>query len=118
MCLQRHQQFRLETEKKWTEKWFKFLKDDNGLYWIHWSDISSSPNVTMEFIEAHPKYNWDWYVVLENKFTKNKELFMIEEARKYIAIYKIKKWWKNIYYSPNTKVGKKRLNKSYDALFE
>ena len=43
---------------------------------------------------------------------------MIEEARKYMAIYKIKKWWKEIYYSPHTKVGKKRLIKSYDAMFE
>ena len=43
---------------------------------------------------------------------------MIEEARKYMAIYKIKKWWKRIYYSPNTKVGKRQINKSYDDLFE
>ena len=42
-----------------------------------------------------------------NDFTKNKELFMIEEARKYMAIYKIKKWWKEIYYSPYTEVGKR-----------
>ena len=43
---------------------------------------------------------------------------MIEEAKKYIAIYKIQKLWKKIYYSPNTEVGKRRLKKSYDALFE
>ena len=42
---------------------------------------------------------------------------MIEEARKYMAIYKIK-MVKQIYYSPNTEVGKRRLIKSYDALFE
>ena len=52
-----------------------------------------------------------------NEFTKNKELFIIEEAKKYMAIYKIKKWWKEIYYSPNTKIGKKRLQKSYQTLF-
>ena len=43
---------------------------------------------------------------------------MIEEARKYMAISKIKKWWKKIYYSPNTKVGKRQINKSYDDIFE
>ena len=35
-----------------------------------------------------------------------------------MAIYKIKEWWKEIYYSPNTAVGKKRIEKSYDALFK
>ena len=53
-----------------------------------------------------------------NQFTKTKELFMIEEAKKYTAVYKIKKWWQALYYSPKTKVGKKRLEKSYDVLFE
>ena len=72
----------------------------------------------MEFIETHPEYNWDWYEVLENEFTKNKELFMIEEVRKYMAVYKIKKWWKEIYYSPHTEIGKRRLKKSYNDLFE
>ena len=71
----------------------------------------------MEFIETHPEYNWDWYEVLENEFTKNKELFMIEEASKYMAIYKNQKRWKEINYSPHTEVGKRRLNKSYDDLF-
>ena len=77
-----------------------------------------NPNLTMEFIEAHPDYPWDWSNIVKNKFIKDKELLMIEEAKKYMAVYKIKKWWKEIYYSPNTKVGKRRLEKSYDALFE
>ena len=95
----------------------KFIESHPEYNW-EWSRVSSNPNVTMEFIETHPEYPWNWQAVLENKFTKNKKLFMIEEARKYMAIYKIKKWWKQIYYSPNTEVGKRRLIKSYDALFE
>lgn len=42
---------------------------------------------------------------------------MIEEAIKYMAIYNIKKWWGEIYYSPYTEVGKRRLMNEYDALF-
>lgn len=61
----------------------------------------------MNFIEVHHEYDCDCYAVIENEFTKNKESFMIKEAWKYIAIYKIKKWGKGIYYSPHTKVGKK-----------
>ena len=48
----------------------------------------------MEFIEAHPEYDWDWEGVSDNEFTKNKELFMIEEVKKYMFIYKIQKRWK------------------------
>ena len=107
-----------------------------------WKQISRNPNITIEFVEAHPEYDWDWFMfqcnphltmefieahperdwewddLSENEFTKNKELFMIEEAKKYMAVYKIKKWWKEIYYSPYTKIGKKRLIKSYDDFFK
>ena len=72
----------------------------------------------MEFIKTHFWYDWDRNEIPKNNFTKNKELFMIEETKKYMAIYKIKKWWKKIYYSPKTKVGKRRLEKSYNSLFE
>ena len=41
----------------------------------------------MEFIEAHPEYDWNWFAVSDNEFTKNKDLFIIEEARKHKAIY-------------------------------
>lgn len=32
-------------------------------------------------------------------------------------VRKIQKWWKNIYYSPKTKIGIKRFNKSVDDLY-
>ena len=41
-----------------------------------------------EFIEAHPEYPWDWDEIINNKFTENRELFMVKEARKYMAVYK------------------------------
>ena len=83
----------------------------------NWRGVSKNPNLTMDFIEVHPEYVWHWREVQKNKFTKSKDLFMIEEAKKYMAVYKIKKWWKGIYYSPNTEVGKRRLEKSYNDLF-
>ena len=63
MSLKRHQKFRLEAEKKWTEKWFKFVTSK-----IHWKSywISKNPNLTMEFIEEHLDYDWDWYGVSKN----------------------------------------------------
>ena len=42
---------------------------------------------------------------------------IIEKSREYMAVYKIKKWWKKILYSPNTTIGKKFINKMYDENF-
>ena len=111
-------------EYPWDWKWvsyntnitMEFIEAHPEYDW-DWSEISCNPNLTMDFIEAHPEYPWNWDWVSKNKFNKNKELCMIEEARKYMAVYKIKKWWKKIYYSPNTEVGKRRLDKNYDDLF-
>ena len=63
MTLKRHQKFRLELEKKWSEKWFKFVTSHHicGL-----GNISENPNITMEFIEAHPEYKWNWSNVSYN----------------------------------------------------
>lgn len=83
-----------------------------------WKWVSDNPNLIMKFVESHHEYEWYTSGVTHNKFSKNKELFMIEEALKYMAVYKIKNWWKKIYYSPNTKVGKRRLMKSYNALLD
>ena len=111
-------------EYPWDWKWIsgspnitvEFIDNHPDYPW-DWGLVSENPNLTMEFIESHPEYPWDWNRVQTNKFTKNKELFMVEEARKFMAIYKIKQWWKEICLSPYTKVGKKLFNKSYDALF-
>ena len=90
MTVKRHAKFWLQADKKWTEKWFKFVtsKDDVESWSVSWSR-----NVTMEFIEALSKYIWDCDMISCNKFTKNKELFMIEEAKKY--------WKLNKQFNPN-----------------
>ena len=63
MTLKRHQKFWLELEKKWTEKWFKFITSLKDGYW---GDFSKNPNLTMELIESHPEYKWNWRGVSSN----------------------------------------------------
>ena len=95
----------------------EFIENNLEYDW-DWNEVSYNPNLTIDFIEAHSEYDWEWYRVQDNKFTVNKEVFIAKEARKYMASYKIKKWWKKIYYSPYTEVGKRQINKSYDDLFK
>ena len=60
---------------------------------------------------------WDWDRVVETEFKKDKELFIEEEYRKYMAAYKIQQWWKGITMSPHTEIGSRFINKKYDKLF-
>jgi hypothetical protein len=57
MIYKRHQKFWLETEKKWNKKWFKFITSISNVYW---ANVTENPNLTMEFIEKNPEYDWDW----------------------------------------------------------
>lgn len=56
-------------------------------------------------------------------YKKTYDLFNDSKYKEFILyiqnkiIIKIQKWWKNIYYSPKTKIGIKRFNKSIDNLY-
>jgi hypothetical protein len=81
----------------------KFLLDNNY-------EIKLSKNIKlMDFIKV---YN---YLYEKNKLTpeiKNKYNKMIDK------INKIQNWWKwDVYYHPHTTVGKRRLEKEYDMLY-
>ena len=94
----------------------EFVKANPDLRW-DWYGVSWNPNLTMEFIEAHPDLRWDWSGVSCNTFKGEKQVFMEKKAREYMASYKIKSAWTEVYLSPYTEVGKRRLLKEYHELF-
>jgi len=83
-----------------------------------WEGISDNPNITMDIIRENPDKPWDWIIISENTFQKEKELFIEDAYKKYLATYKIQQWWKNITMSPHYKIGRKYINKKYDELFD
>ena len=82
----------------------------------NWSVISGNPNLTMKIIEAHPDKPWEWILVSQISFQKDKEQFIERKAREYMAAYKIRRAWLECYLSPYTIIGKKRLEKEYNAM--
>ena len=80
----------------------EFIEAHSEYNWS-WSWVSYNPNITMEFIEAHPEYKWCWYGLMKNEFIKEKEMFMIEEAKKYIAFIKLKNGGKKYTIHPRQK---------------
>ena len=104
-------------ETEWNSRFMNFIKSHKDKHWC-WNLISMNPNITMEMINNNPDKPWDWICISMKDFSKDKADFLELKCREYMAIYKIKVEWKQCYYSPYTKIGKKRLERSYDKLFE
>ena len=61
------------------------------------------------------KNNYIYNLYTGGRVHKNYILFILKIGD--CIIRKIQLWWKKIYYSPHTKVGKKRFDKSFDKLY-
>ena len=111
----RTQQFRKKVEKEWAQKYWDFIQENPDKPWI-WEVISSNPNITMDIIRDNPDKPWHWEAISENEFQKEKQLFIEDAYKKYIAAYKIQQWWKHITMSPYYKIGRKFIDRDGQAL--
>ena len=92
--------------------------EDNPEYpWV-WENILSNPNINLDIIKNNPNEDWNWALICNLRFEIDKEKFIINKYRKYLAAYKIQQWWKKITLSPHTEIGRRFINKKYDELFE
>ena len=115
--LQRTQQFREKVEKEWTQTYMDFIQENPNKPW-NWRYISGNTNITWDIIRENPDKPWNWIAISDNKFQKEKHLFIEKEFREYITAYKIQQWWYKITMSPHYKIGRKFINKKYDELFD
>ena len=83
---------------------------------FNWAWISLNPNITIDFIINNLDKPFDWGNISTNKFEKDKELFIEEEYRKYLAAYKIQNWWKHITMSPYYAIGRKFIDRDGQEL--
>ena len=131
--------FRQMLEKEWSEYFWKFVLKYSDK--IDWREISCNPNITMSFIEKYPDKEWDWYWISENPnitmdiiekcsdkpwnwywisynpFNYEKELFTEKQMRKYLAAYRIQQYWDKAITNPSCTVGRNKINRNYDELF-
>ena len=61
----RTQQFRKTVEKKWTQKYWAFIQENQDKSW-YWMYISSNPNMTWEIIRENPDKPWNWDYISGN----------------------------------------------------
>ena len=128
----RTQKFIKKVEKEWTQKFWSFIQkpwmsenpeiirepgrglSDNHWGWIH---LSCNPNISFDIIQENPDKPWNWNSISRKTFQKDKESFIEEAYKKYLAAYKIQNWWKHITMSPYYAIGRKFIDKKYDELF-
>lgn len=96
-------------EKSWWKKALSIRKDLKEEYILRcpglWNfrALSKNPLVSEEFVKKH------WTLPWKGKHSM---------VKRHGAADVIKRWWLGIYYSPYTKVGKKRLHKEWEKLKE
>lgn len=82
-----------------------------------WYMLSENPNLTIDYIIEHPDKDYNKEKISENTFEKERRNFIDKKLREHIASLQIQGQWKKTYYSPDTRIGTKRLLKSYEELF-
>ena len=115
-CNKRIMKLRKAINKEWSNRYFKFIRDNPDKPW-NWIWISSNPNITMKIIKENPMQNWIWSYISQNPFTKEKEDFINRKYREHMASYKIQQWCLSIIVSPHYKIGRTMIDKKYKELF-
>lgn len=78
----------------------------------NWSTISDSPHMEYTWYLAFPDADWDFgELMLNPNFYQS---YLVYQARRYLAAYKIQKWWVKILYNPNSQPGSRFVSKLYD----
>jgi len=80
---------------------------------LDWDNISKNPNLTMEIIENNLDKRWDWQGILQNKFTKEKELFHQKYYRIYLATFRLQQYFNRMYDNSNYLFCRTRLEKMF-----
>lgn len=93
----------------------KWLETYPDLGW-NYANISKVKDLTYDWVMKNQELKWNKYDLLLNEnFMRS---FTLHNLRTFFKYIKIQKWWLDIYYSPRTNVGKKRLKRKYEELFE
>lgn len=85
--------------------------EEPGNMYLFWNFelLSVNPHITFKFIKKyykHYKYKFNNNNLLKNPFIYQKQLFITQKYKEYMAIYKIKQWWLHkILYNPRHTIG-------------
>ena len=102
-----------------------------------WDYLSANPSITMQDVLNHPEIKWDWYALsinpaitlfnIENnlnkpwlwrvfphaKFANREKIIRKQCIKEFRAINIIKKNWIKVFWNPEYRIGRKRLERSF-----
>ena len=84
---------------------------------INYGNLLESVIITFDDYQEIKDRPINYNYLILHTFDEDRDKLIETEARKHMAIYKIKKAWKKCYYSPQTEIGRRRLNRDYNNLF-
>ena len=64
-------------------------------------------------IQKNPDKPWNWHLVSQNKFIKEKELFYHKYYRIYMATFKLQQYFNRMYDNPKYLFCRNRLDKLF-----
>tara|TARA_B100001123_G_C15258013_1_gene1005456 strand:+ start:190 stop:1371 length:1182 start_codon:yes stop_codon:yes gene_type:complete len=90
--------------------------NNNINYWS-WHKVSRNSRITMNDINTNIHLPWNWHGVSLNKFKYDKEQFILDKYRKYIAVYQIQQRWNECISNPEYIICKKKIQRDYNKYF-
>jgi hypothetical protein len=128
--------FREQVEKEWTEKYWKFVKDNIDKPWQwdwlslnpnitfdmvqsypdkswDWDYLSLNPNITFDIVHAHPDKPWNWYYLSRNTFSHAKKNFVEKRYNEYLSAYRIQQHWNRVISVPTNPICQRKIKRDY-----
>ena len=74
-----------------------------------WRQLSRNPNLTLEYILDNIHKDWNWWWLSINHLVGDKENWIVQKARTYIAARRIHRFWRDVCWNPEYSYAQKRL---------
>ena len=113
----RTKQYNKDIERQWVCYFWNFILKNIDKPW-NWSLLSQNPNITMDIVKDNLDKPWDWESLSRNSFKVEKETFVFNRQREYMAAYRIQQWWFKNTMSPEYAIGRKFIEKRRRQLFD
>ena len=93
------------------------VKDNPDKPW-NWGFLSSNRSIAWDIVKDNPDKPWVWESLSKNSFKVEKETFVFNRQREYMAAYRIQQWWFKNTMSPEYAIGRKFIEKRRRQLFD
>ena len=115
--VRRTKQYNKDIEKQWVCYFWNFILKNIDKH-KSWNCLSLNPTLTWDIVKDNLDKPWVWESLSKNSFKVEKETFVFNRQREYMAAYRIQQCWFNNTMSPEYAIGRKFIEKRRRELFD